>query len=177
MQNTSQSYSFYGSNNHIKAPCSWHVKYMIYIQTHSSVTKLQATPKPFLLLRNNQFPEQLGFWLRPLYFSFLSYLPNEQPSPSREAFAMPGMKTHTALPQTKLRKRNLTISLPNTRHSAMSVNKWGSVDSGLSSPLHFSLTVSKESLCLTWTFWTPEIEHPSSSIRMILFEEILLLGG
>lgn len=53
----------------------------------------------------------------------------------------------------------------------------GSVESGLSSPLHFSLNFSKESLCFKWTFWTSEIECPRSSIWMILFEEILLLGG
>lgn len=90
-------------------------------------------------------------------------------------FALPLMKTHTVPPQTELRKRNLTSSLPNTRHPSMPVNKWGSVGSELPSPLHFSFTFSKESLCLKWTFCKPEIEHQSRSIWMILFEGILLL--
>lgn len=64
------------------------------MQTYSSLTGLQAMPKPFLRLGNNQFPEQVGFWLRPSYFSSLSSLPNKQPSPSWVPSAMPGMKTH-----------------------------------------------------------------------------------
>lgn len=140
-----------------------------YIKTHSSLTELQAMPKPFLCLGNNHFPEKLGFWLKSSYFSSPSYLPNEQPSPCWMAFAMSGMKTHTMPPQTKLRKKNLISSLPNTRHQSISVNKWGSVESGLSSPLHFSLNFSKESLCLKWTFWTPETEHSGRSIWIIPF--------
>lgn len=83
---------------------------------------------------------------------------------------------HTAPPQTKLRKGDLTTSLPNTGQSSMAVNKRGSVESGLSSPLHSSMNFSKESVCLKWAFWRPEIEHPNRSIWMVPFEEIPLLG-
>lgn len=43
--------------------------------------------------------------------------------------------------------------------------------------LFFTFHFSEESLCLKWTLWKPEIEHPSRSGWMIPFEEIPLLGG
>lgn len=142
-----------------------------YRQTHSSLTKLQVTHKAFLRLGNNQFPEQVGSYLKPSYFS--------SPSSSQwKATSQLGAFCHTSNEDTHCpprdQARNLTHSLPDARQLSMLTNGalWH-----LNCPHLFTFHFSKESLCLKWTSWKPEIENPSRSVWMIPFEEIPLLGG
>lgn len=180
MQNISLSHYFYGSSNHTKASWSWHVK-MGKIHKRPIYRLIQVWPSfrqcPNLssilgtTSSQNKLASDWNHRTFPLsqVFPISNHLPAGCLLPCQEW-------RHTAPPQTELRKGNLTSSLWNTGQPSMSVNKRGSVESGLSSPLHSSMNFSKGSVCRKWTFWKPEIEDPNRSTWMVPFEEIPLLG-
>lgn len=144
----------------------------IYRQTPPSLAGLQAILKPFFHLGEQPVPRTS--WPLTETVTLALSLPCSQWAAIAQAR---NEDTQCTNMDWAPRTQGWTYPVPfwtQSRHPRLWTN--GALRN-LDCPHLFTFHFSEESLCLKWTLWKPEIEHPSRSGWMIPFEEIPLLGG